>query len=103
MGLLLGVARGSSRPPRMLVARYEPEGVQPSRCSAWLARGSHSIRSGIWLKPSDGMERMKDDIAGEATVVGALRAIAMDRLPIRVIAIVPSTENMPGGQAVKLR
>jgi leucyl aminopeptidase len=47
------------------------------------------------------MERMKDDMAGGATVIAALRAIALERLPIRVMAIVPSTENMPGGRAIK--
>ena len=56
---------------------------------------------GISLKPSDGMERMKDDMAGGATVIAALRAIALEKLPIRAMAVVPCTENMPGGRATK--
>ena len=52
---------------------------------------------GISIKPADGMERMKDDMAGGAAVVAALRAIALEQLPLRVIAVVPATENMPGG------
>jgi leucyl aminopeptidase len=101
MGLLLGVARGSAEPPRMLVARYEPEGVPAKPVLGLVGKGITFDTGGISLKPSDGMERMKDDMAGGATVIGALRAIAMDHLPLRVIAIVPSTENMPGGRAVK--
>ena len=56
---------------------------------------------GISIKPADGMERMKDDMAGGATVIAALRAIALEQLPIRVIVVVPATENMPGGTATK--
>ena len=101
MGLLLGVGRGSAEPPRLLVARYEPEGVPAKPVLGLVGKGITFDTGGISLKPSDGMERMKDDMAGGATVIGALRAIALDRLPIRVIAIVPSAENMPGGRAVK--
>jgi leucyl aminopeptidase len=101
MGLLLGVARGSAEPPRLLVARYEPEGAPAKPVLGLIGKGITFDTGGISLKPSDGMERMKDDMAGGATVIGALRAIALDRLPIRVITIVPTTENMPGGRAVK--
>jgi leucyl aminopeptidase len=53
------------------------------------------------IKPADGMERMKDDMAGGASVVAALRSIALQQLPISAMAIVPMTENMPGGKAIK--
>ena len=56
---------------------------------------------GISIKPADGMERMKDDMAGGAAVACAMRAIGMLSAPIRVIGIVPTTENMPGGRALK--
>jgi leucyl aminopeptidase len=56
---------------------------------------------GISIKPADGMERMKDDMAGGAAVVCAMRAMAMLNAPMRVIGIVPATENMPGGGALK--
>ena len=56
---------------------------------------------GISIKPADGMERMKDDMAGGAAVVAAVRAIARLGVPRRVVAVVPATENMPGGNALK--
>ncbi len=56
---------------------------------------------GISIKPADGMERMKDDMAGGAAVAGAMRAIGLLGAPIRVIGVVPMAENMPGGKAVK--
>jgi leucyl aminopeptidase len=101
MGLLLGVARGSAEPPRLLVARYEPEGAPASPVLGYVGKGITFDTGGISIKPADGMERMKDDMAGGATVIAALRAIAQERIPVRMIVIVPSTENMPGGKAVK--
>jgi leucyl aminopeptidase len=56
---------------------------------------------GISIKPADGMERMKDDMAGGAAVICAMRAIAQLKAPIRVVGVVPATENMPGGRAMK--
>ena len=101
MGLLLGVARGSAEPPRMLVARYEPDGAPPSPVLGLIGKGITFDTGGISIKPADGMERMKDDMAGGAAVIGALRSIALEQLPLRVIAIVPSTENMPSATATK--
>jgi leucyl aminopeptidase len=101
MGLLLGVARGSVEPPRLLAARYEPPGAPRTPVLALIGKGITFDTGGISLKPSDGMERMKDDMAGGATVIAALRAIALEQLPLRAMAIVPCTENMPGGRATK--
>ena len=56
---------------------------------------------GISIKPAEGMDRMKDDMAGGAAVIGAMRAISLLKAPIDVIGIVPMTENMPGGRALK--
>ena len=56
---------------------------------------------GISIKPADGMERMKDDMAGGAAVACAMRAIALLEAPMRVLGVVPATENMPGGRAIK--
>jgi leucyl aminopeptidase len=56
---------------------------------------------GISIKPAEGMERMKDDMAGGAAVACAMRAIAMLQAPVRVVGVVPATENMPGGRAIK--
>ncbi|MDO8680892.1 MAG: leucyl aminopeptidase [Acidobacteriota bacterium] len=101
MGLLLGVARGSSEPPRLLVLRYEPAGAPKGQTLGLVGKGITFDTGGLSLKPADGMERMKDDMAGGATVVAALRCIAAQKLPIRAIAVVPMTENMPGGRAIK--
>ena len=101
MGLLLGVARGSAEPPRLLVARYDPPGAPPSPVLGLVGKGVTFDTGGISIKPSDGMERMKDDMAGGAAVVAALRTIALEQLPIRAMAIVPATENMPSGTATK--
>lgn len=101
MGMLLGVARGSVEPPRLLVLRYAPAGAPANATLGLVGKGVTFDTGGISLKPADGMERMKDDMAGGATVVAALRSIALQQLPIRAIAVVPMTENMPGGKATK--
>ena len=101
MGLLLGVARGSVEPPRLLVLRYSPAGAPAGQTLGLVGKGITFDTGGLSLKPADGMERMKDDMAGGASVVAALRSIAQQQLPINAIAIVPMTENMPGGKAIK--
>ena len=101
MGLLLGVARGSSEPPRLMVFRHEPAGAPAGPVLGLVGKGITFDTGGISIKPADGMERMKDDMAGGAAVACAMRAIAMLGAPIRVIGIVPATENMPGGRAIK--
>jgi len=101
MGLLLGVARGSVEPPRVIVLRHDPPGAPKSPVLGLVGKGVTFDTGGISIKPADGMERMKDDMAGGAAVICAMRAIALLKAPIRVIGIVPSTENMPGGRAVK--
>jgi leucyl aminopeptidase len=101
MGLLLGVARGSTEPPRLIVARYEPANAPASPVLALVGKGVTFDTGGISIKPADGMERMKDDMAGGAAVMAALRVIALEQLPLRVMAIVPATENMPSGTATK--
>ena len=101
MGLLLGVARGSIEPPRILVLKYSPDGAPAKQTLGLVGKGITFDTGGLSLKPADGMERMKDDMAGGASVVAALRSIALQKLPVRAMAIVPMTENMPGGKAVK--
>jgi len=101
MGLLLGVARGSAEPPRVIVLRHDPPGAPKSPVLGLVGKGITFDTGGISIKPADGMERMKDDMAGGASVVCALRAISLLKAPIRVIGIVPTTENMPGGRAMK--
>lgn len=101
MGLLLGVSRGSDEPPRMLVIRHEPPGAPAAPVLGLVGKGVTFDTGGISIKPAEGMERMKADMAGGAAVVGAMRAAALLRAPVRVIGVVPCTENMPSGRAVK--
>jgi leucyl aminopeptidase len=101
MGLLLGVARGSIEPPRLIVFRHEPAGAPPTPVLGFVGKGITFDTGGISIKPAEGMERMKDDMAGGAAVACAMRAIALLKAPIRVIGVVPATENMPGGRAIK--
>jgi leucyl aminopeptidase len=101
MGLLLGVAKGSAEPPRMIVMRHQPAGAPASPVLGLVGKGITFDTGGISIKPSEGMERMKDDMAGGAAVICAMRALALLEAPIRVIGVVPTTENMPGGRALK--
>ena len=101
MGLLLGVARGSAEPPRVIVLRHEPAGAPAAPVLGLVGKGITFDTGGISIKPADGMERMKDDMSGGAAVIGAMRAISLLKAPINVIGVVPATENMPGGRAIK--
>jgi leucyl aminopeptidase len=101
MGLLLGVARGSAEPPRVIVLTHEPAGAPSTPVLGLVGKGITFDTGGISIKPADGMERMKDDMAGGAAVICAMRAIGLLRAPIKVVGVVPTTENMPGGKAVK--
>ncbi len=101
MGLLLGVARGSAEPPRLMVFRYDPPGAPATPVLGLVGKGVTFDTGGISIKPAEKMEQMKDDMAGGAAVACAMRAIALLKAPMRVIGIVPTTENMPGGKAIK--
>ena len=101
MGLLLGVARGSAEPPRVIVVRHDPAAAPASPVLGLVGKGITFDTGGISIKPADGMERMKDDMSGGAAVVCAMRAMALLNAPVRVVGVVPSTENMPGGRALK--
>ena len=101
MGLLLGVARGSAEPPRVMVFRYDPPGAPETPVLGLVGKGITFDTGGISIKPAEKMEQMKDDMAGGAAVACAMRAIALLKAPIRVIGIVPTAENMPGGKAIR--
>lgn len=101
MGLLLGVSRGSAEPPRLLVLKYEPRTADAVPMLGLVGKGVTFDTGGISLKTSDGMHRMKTDMGGGAAVLGAMNAIATLKPPIRVVGVVPLTENMPGGRALK--
>jgi leucyl aminopeptidase len=101
MGLLLGVGRGSAEAPRLIVLDYEPPKAPAAPVLGLVGKGITFDTGGISIKPADGMDRMKDDMAGGAAVVCAMRAIALLKPPIRVVGVVPTTENMPDGRAIK--
>jgi len=101
MGLLQGVAQGSAEPPRVIVMRYEPEDAVPGPVLGLVGKGVTFDSGGISIKPADGMERMKRDMAGGGAVVCAMRAIGRLAPPVRVLGVVPTTENMPGGRAIR--
>lgn len=101
MGLLLGVAQGSHEPPRLLVLRHTPEGAPAAPVLGLVGKGITFDAGGISMKPAAGMERMKDDMAGGAAVIAAMRAIGTLRAPVAVVGIVPCAENMPGGGAMR--
>jgi leucyl aminopeptidase len=102
MGALLSVAQGSVEPPRMMVVTYTPPNPKPGAPVIGLIGKAVTFDTGgISIKPSDGMEKMKYDMAGGATMLGVMRALAALKPNVKVICVVPSTENMPGGRAQK--
>lgn len=102
MGAFWAVAQGSDEPPALIMMRYEPEVVPiDGPVLALVGKGITFDTGGISIKPSDGMEKMKYDMAGGAAMIGAMRAIAQLRPKVRVIAVVCSAENMPSGKAYK--
>jgi len=102
MGALLSVAQGSVEPPRMMIITYNPPTAKPGAPVIGLIGKAVTFDTGgISIKPADGMEKMKYDMAGGATMIGVMRALAALKPNIKVICVVPSTENMPGGRAQK--
>jgi len=102
MGALLSVAQGSVEPPRVIVITYTPANAKPGAPVIGLVGKAVTFDTGgISIKPADGMEKMKYDMAGGATMLGIMRALAALKPNIKVICVVPSTENMPGGRAQK--
>ena len=99
MGALLGVAQGSAQPPAMIVMQYKPENPAGGAHLALIGKGVTFDTGGISIKPSEGMEKMKYDMAGGAAVIGAMQAIAHLKPNIAVTGIVPAVENMPGSGA----
>ena len=100
-GSLLAVAKGSSRPPRLVILRHHGgrPGVAPL---AFVGKGVTFDSGGLSLKPNDSMKTMKCDMAGAATVLAALVAIARLKLPVNVVGLMGLVENMPSGAAMKL-
>jgi leucyl aminopeptidase len=101
MGAFWSVAQGSDEPPALIVMKYEPAGAPEKPVLGLVGKGITFDTGGISIKPADGMEKMKYDMAGGATMIGAMRAIAMLKPKVKVTAIICATENMPSGKAQK--
>jgi leucyl aminopeptidase len=101
MGAFWGVAQGSDEPPTLVVLRYDPVGAVDKVHLGLVGKGVTFDTGGISIKPADGMEKMKYDMAGAATMIGAMRAIALLKPKVKVTAIILATENMPSGKAQK--
>jgi leucyl aminopeptidase len=101
MGAFWSVSQGSDEEPRLIVMRHEPAGAPEKPVLGLVGKGITFDSGGISIKPSDGMEKMKYDMAGGAAMIGAMRAIAQLKPNLRVIGIVCASENMPSGKAQK--
>lgn len=101
MGAFLSVAQGSAEEPRLVVLRYEPAGAPTEPVVGLVGKGLTFDSGGISIKPSNDMDKMKYDMCGAATMLGAMRAIALLKPAVRVLAVLCCTENMPGGRAQK--
>ena len=100
MGALLGVARGSDEPAKLIVLRYTADEAD-TNVIAIVGKGITFDSGGISIKPAEGMEKMKYDMSGAAATLAAMRAIAQLKPRVNVIGVMPTTENMPSGRAYK--
>jgi leucyl aminopeptidase len=98
MGAYLSVARGSMEPPKFIVVNYRGG---KGAAVALIGKSITFDSGGISIKPSEGMEKMKYDMAGGAVVLGVVKAASEMRLPVNLVGILPATENLPGGSASK--
>lgn len=100
MNAFLAVSKGSDEPPKMIVLKYTGN-ISSNEYIAFVGKGITFDSGGISLKPSANMEEMKGDMAGGAAVLGAMQAIGYIKPKTNIIAVIPCTENMPSGRALK--
>lgn len=100
MGCLLGVAQGSEQPPAFIILEHAPKGTQEPPI-VLVGKGITFDSGGISIKPAANMEDMKMDMSGGAAVLGTMQALAQLGYPRRVVGLVPASENLPNGNAVK--
>jgi len=100
MNALLGVARGSNEPPKLIVMEYNG-GEKGEKPVVLVGKGITFDSGGISIKPSDSMDEMKTDMSGGAAVIGTIMASADLKIPLNIVGIIPATENLPGGKAYK--
>lgn len=100
MNALLGVAKGSDEPPKLIIIEYRG-GKRGEPCVILVGKGLTFDSGGISLKPAEKMDEMKSDMAGGAAVMGAIKAAAELGLPLNIISLIPAVENLPSGKAYK--
>ncbi|MGZ8199123.1 MAG: leucyl aminopeptidase [Burkholderiales bacterium] len=100
MGSLLSVAQGSAQPPKFVVIEYGG-GAKSAKPVVLVGKGITFDTGGISIKPAPEMDEMKFDMSGAGTVLGTLKAVAELKLPLPVVGLIPTTENMPGGRATR--
>jgi leucyl aminopeptidase len=100
MHTLLSVANGSAQPPKLIALEYNG-GRKGAKPVALVGKGITFDTGGISLKPAGEMDEMKFDMCGAASVLGTMKAVGEMKLPVNVVGIVPTTENMPGGRATR--
>ena len=101
MGAFWSVAQGSDEPPALIVVKYSPAGAPAQPVLGLVGKAITFDTGGISIKPADGMEKMKYDMAGGASMLGAMRAIAQLKPKVKVNAVICASENMPSGKAQK--
>jgi len=99
MGAFMGVAQGTDEPAKLIVLRYDGDPGNPENNLGLIGKGITFDTGGISLKPPGGMEAMKGDMAGGASVIAAMEIIGQTKPKINVLAVIAATENMPGASA----
>lgn len=100
MNALIAVGKGSVEPPRLIVLEYRGSGAK-GRPVVLVGKGITFDSGGISIKPGAGMEEMKTDMAGAAAVLGTMEAAAALQLPVNLVVVIPTAENMPDGKSYK--
>jgi leucyl aminopeptidase len=100
MNTLLSVAQGSAQPPKFIVIEYGPV-TKTGKPVVLVGKGVTFDTGGISIKPAAEMDEMKFDMSGAGTVLGTMKAVAELELPLSVVGLIPTTENMPGGRATR--
>lgn len=101
MGAFVGVAKGSANPGYVIILEYCPKGCENEKPLVFVGKGITFDTGGISIKPASGMELMKHDMAGAATVLGAMEVVGTFKPPRRVVGVMPCAENMPDGKAYR--
>jgi leucyl aminopeptidase len=99
MGGILAVSQGSAEEPRLIIVEHRPK--KPKKSVVVVGKGVTFDSGGISIKPARGMGWMKYDMSGAAVVLGVMRAVAELELPIKVVGLIPTAENLPSGTAIK--